>query len=281
MLFSSVKVRIVRAIGLLTTATSRPCIPITFKHGIRAFTSRTEISAESERRMQFLLALKAVEVDTLKKLSSNADLAPHLDAIIATEPALPAKGLSDESNTEDAAESIPIEQIPKPTFLQLQRLAIISGIPFIGFGFLDNALMILAGDFFDAHLGTMFGITTLAAAGLGNMVGDVLGICVGGTIESIALRLGLPDPMITANQRKLNIVIFCKTGASIVGILLGNFALLLSNSHMPLPLSCCLRMFCMADLCTSLTCLFQHFVVHSTISFHRHLCRKRTEPLLL
>jgi hypothetical protein len=176
-------------------------------------------AAENQQRhLQFLLSLKASENDkVLRKLTSDPALGPHFDAILAASPPLAAT----DAKEEEVGENIPVDKIPKPTFLQLQRLAVLSGIPFIGFGFLDNALMILAGDFFDSHLGTLLGITTLAAAGMGNMVGDVLGICLGGTIESVAMRLGLPDPLLTAHQRKLNVVIVTKTAASIVGILIG------------------------------------------------------------
>jgi hypothetical protein len=189
-------------------------------------------SAE-ERRLQFLLNMKAAdgELAAFKKLASNSLLAPHLDAMISADKTGQVKAQSPDalaksaSTDLDKAESdgldVPVDQIPKPTFKQLQQLALISGIPFIGFGFLDNALMILAGDFFDTHLGTILGITTLAAAGMGNMVGDVLGICLGGTIESVALKMGLPDPQLSAPQRSLNSVIVCKTAASIVGILIG------------------------------------------------------------
>ena len=42
-----------------------------------------------------------------------------------------------------------------------------SMIPFIGFGFLDNALMIIAGDYIDTTIGVTLGISTMAAAGFG------------------------------------------------------------------------------------------------------------------
>lgn len=70
-----------------------------------------------------------------------------------------------------------------PTKSQLFRLALIAGIPFVGFGFVDNAIMLLAGDAIDASLGMKLGISTLAAAGLGNLISDVLGIGAGEMIE--------------------------------------------------------------------------------------------------
>ena len=41
------------------------------------------------------------------------------------------------------------------------------------FGFCDNLVMIVAGDAVDSLFGARLGITTLAAAGLGNIVADV------------------------------------------------------------------------------------------------------------
>lgn len=56
-------------------------------------------------------------------------------------------------------------------------------LPFLGFGFFDNALMLVFGDLFDCYLGASLGISTLAAAAMGNIVGDVSGIWLGGTVE--------------------------------------------------------------------------------------------------
>ena len=46
------------------------------------------------------------------------------------------------------------------------QLALISALPMVGFGFMDNFIMLLAGDFIDASLGFKLGLTTLCAAGL-------------------------------------------------------------------------------------------------------------------
>ena len=73
---------------------------------------------------------------------------------------------------------------------------------------MDNAVMILAADYFDVTLGkfyslstkiigVMFGISTLAAAGLGNIVSDVGGIGLGGIIETQVGKLGLPVANLT------------------------------------------------------------------------------------
>ena len=113
---------------------------------------------------------------------------------------------------------------------QKKRLAIQSAIPFIGFGFLDNAIMLLAGNEIDNAF-SAFGISALACAALGNTVSDVAGIKAGGVIERVASKMGLPDPGLTMQQLKSETVKSISTWSSAVGIvigcLLGMFPLLL------------------------------------------------------
>ena len=48
----------------------------------------------------------------------------------------------------------------------------------VGFGFMDNIIMIQAGDLIDQHLGVTLGISTLTAAALGNVCSDSSGVLV-------------------------------------------------------------------------------------------------------
>lgn len=66
--------------------------------------------------------------------------------------------------------------VPPPTSQQLARLMLQTAVPFVGFGFLDNAIMITAGDQIDAVFGAALSLSSMAAAGLGNLVSDVIGI---------------------------------------------------------------------------------------------------------
>ena len=68
----------------------------------------------------------------------------------------------------------------KPNRQQMWAVFIGQTIPFIGFGFMDNCIMILAGDQIDGTLGVAFGFSTMAAAGLGNLFSDVCGVGLGG-----------------------------------------------------------------------------------------------------
>ena len=76
--------------------------------------------------------------------------------------------------------------VEAPSRAQLWRLALANGVPFIGFGFADNLIMIVAGDMIDKSIGVTLGISTLAAAGLGNLLSDIVGIGAGDVIDRYA-----------------------------------------------------------------------------------------------
>ncbi|XP_046702086.1 transmembrane protein 65-like isoform X2 [Silurus meridionalis] len=77
-------------------------------------------------------------------------------------------------------ESIAIAQeqleMAPPTTAQLRYVLLHNAIPFIGFGFLDNAIMIAAGTQIELSIGVILGISTMAAAALGNLVSDLAGL---------------------------------------------------------------------------------------------------------
>eukprot|EP01052_Picozoa_sp_SAG31_P014068 SAG31_NODE_862_length_11416_cov_8.600336_10_plen_314_part_00 len=105
-----------------------------------------------------------------------------------------------------------------PTRLQLALVAFNASIPFIGFGFLDNFIMITAGDMIDAKLGTTLALSSLGAAALGNTVSDVTGMGVGGIIEEGAKRLGLPQAKLSPHQMDLAVTKFAGTLGGTFGI---------------------------------------------------------------
>ena len=61
--------------------------------------------------------------------------------------------------------------------------------------------MIASGEFLEVKLGAMFAVSTLAAAGLGNLVSDVVGLGAGGIIEAGASSLGF---VLAAGVRSLS-----------------------------------------------------------------------------
>eukprot|EP00071_Canis_lupus_P056857 XP_851731.1 transmembrane protein 65 isoform X4 [Canis lupus familiaris] len=131
-------------------------------------------------------------------------------------------------------ESIAIVQekleAPPPTPGQLRYVFIHNAIPFIGFGFLDNAIMIVAGTHIEMSIGIILGISTMAAAALGNLVSDLAGLGLAGYVEALASRLGLSIPDLTPKQVDMwqtrVSTHFGKAVGVTIGCILGMFPLL-------------------------------------------------------
>ncbi|XP_006636001.1 transmembrane protein 65 isoform X2 [Lepisosteus oculatus] len=131
-------------------------------------------------------------------------------------------------------ESIAIAQekleMAPPTTAQLRYVLLHNAIPFIGFGFLDNAIMIAAGTQIEMSIGVIFGISTMAAAALGNLVSDLAGLGLAGYVEALASRLGLQIPDLTPKQADMwQTRVSAHSGKAIgvfIGCILGMFPLL-------------------------------------------------------
>lgn len=135
-----------------------------------------------------------------------------------------------------AAAATHSETIPEPSIRDLRQLALNQGIPFIGFGFLDNAILIIAGDAIDNSLGVYLGISTLCAAAIGNIISDIAGLGLGTAIEDFCANvLKLPIPNISAAQRTLRSVrMSSNLGMAIgmtIGCIIGMFPLWFIDSH--------------------------------------------------
>ncbi|KAM6968137.1 transmembrane protein 65-like [Aplochiton taeniatus] len=101
-------------------------------------------------------------------------------------------------------ESIAIAQgqveVSPPTTAQLRYVILHNAIPFVGFGFLDNAIMIVAGTQIELSIGVILGISTMAAAALGNLVSDLAGLGLAGYVEALACRMGMQIPDLNPKQ---------------------------------------------------------------------------------
>ncbi|CAL4106013.1 unnamed protein product [Meganyctiphanes norvegica] len=121
-----------------------------------------------------------------------------------------------------------------PTFAQLRHVGFFNAIPFIGFGFLDNLVMILAGDYIDMTLGVSFGISTMTAAALGNTISDLMGIGSAWYVEWMAEKVGVIPPNLSPEQLDLGSARWAANlgrGFGVVlGCLLGMFPLLLIST---------------------------------------------------
>lgn len=91
----------------------------------------------------------------------------------------------------------------------------------VGFGMMDNFVMIQAGDLIDNTIGVSLGLATLTAAASGQIISDFSGVCFGGVIESVASKLGLPKSGLSAEQlSSRNVKIVSVSGAAL-GVVLG------------------------------------------------------------
>lgn len=181
---------------------------------------------------------------TSSDTSSHPNIATQLQQLSKTDPdavTLWAKQLS-ESQRLQLQKLLPSQAtakpyaIPEPPYSDLRLVALNASIPFIGFGFLDNAILILAGDAIDTSLGVLLGISTLCAAAIGNIVSDVAGLLLGTAIEDYcATRLNLPTAQLTQAQRSLRSVRFahqwgCGVGV-VIGCIIGMVPLLFLDTH--------------------------------------------------
>ncbi|MEE6463177.1 hypothetical protein FKM82_005806 [Ascaphus truei] len=121
-------------------------------------------------------------------------------------------------------------EVAPPSSDQLKYVFLHNALPFVGFGFLDNAIMIAAGTQIELSIGVVLGISTMAAAALGNLVSDLAGLGLAGYVEAISSRLGLPSPDLTPKQADMwQTRVSAHLGKAIgvaIGCILGMFPLL-------------------------------------------------------
>ena len=125
--------------------------------------------------------------------------------------------------------------IVAPTTSQLIQHAMHQGLPYVGFGFLDNFVMIVAGEYIELSIGASLGIGTMTAAALGNTVSDWCGIGSAWYVEKYAARLGFEAPPLSLEQLETPSCKYWGFGGRIggltVGCLLGMLPLLFFDDH--------------------------------------------------
>ena len=136
---------------------------------------------------------------------------------------LPTQQRRSQSSAASTTQPKVVEEVAlEPDFAALKMVALAQGIPFLGFGFMDNAILIIAGDAIDTSLGVMLGISTMCAAAIGNIISDVAGIMMGTVIEDFCANvLKMPVPNLSTAQRQLRSVRFASQFGTMVGIVIG------------------------------------------------------------
>lgn len=110
---------------------------------------------------------------------------------------------------------------PAPTRVQLQRVFLRAAIPMVGFGLMDQSVMLHAGNYIDCTLGVTLGLSTLTAAAFGQFFSDSAGVLFGGALERLATVCGIPPSDLTAAQRALPLVRRLRLFGGLAGVLLG------------------------------------------------------------
>ncbi|XP_070491628.1 transmembrane protein 65 isoform X1 [Chironomus tepperi] len=135
---------------------------------------------------------------------------------------------------EDWLQKKIVAATPKPKANDLLKLCLINSLPFVGFGFLDNFTMIIAGDYIEYSVGTIMTISTMAAAALGNTISDVLGIGSAVYVERIVEVIGIKPPDLTPVQLEMKSARrasnFGRVFGIVVGCLLGMIPLMFMKS---------------------------------------------------
>jgi hypothetical protein len=88
----------------------------------------------------------------------------------------------------------------------------------VGFGFMDNFIMITAGSAIDNTLGVQMGLATMTAAAIGQVVSDVSGVVFGDTVAKV---FKVAPSNLTKAQSKLAVVGRIKLGGAVLGVIAG------------------------------------------------------------
>lgn len=126
-----------------------------------------------------------------------------------------------EGRPSELPPGLSANEVHPPNLAQLKMLGLAAALPFVGFGFLDNFLMILFGDFIDGTLCVRFSLSTMAAAAIGNTISDAAGIFSGGAVEQLATRCGVEEPPMSREQRQMRITKTWLYSGQVIGILIG------------------------------------------------------------
>jgi hypothetical protein len=133
------------------------------QQSLKGFATTTQ-STDTPDQLQGLLE---ASLSSHAPLSSKA-LATWIDTLSPSQRARLSEQFSRPSSPPPAAAASTAADTPEPSFEQLRLVALNTAIPFVGFGIMDNSILIVAGDAIDTSLGVLLGISTMCAAAIGN-----------------------------------------------------------------------------------------------------------------
>ncbi|KAH6921690.1 hypothetical protein HPB50_003968 [Hyalomma asiaticum] len=107
----------------------------------------------------------------------------------------------------------------RPTGEQLRMMAIHNALPFVGFGFLDNFIMIVAT--ICTAIAALTHQIVITAAGLGNAISDAAGIGSAWYVEKLAVKIGVQSPNLSPAQLEMAATRWSANIGRAVGVFLG------------------------------------------------------------
>lgn len=117
-----------------------------------------------------------------------------------------------------ADKKVPPASVTSLSWHQVRAVLLSAAVPMIGFGFMDNFIMIQAGSMIDNTLGVQFGLATMTAAALGQVVSDTCGVLFGGTLERV---LAIRPIQLSAAQQALPLIPRLRLAGAVFGVMLG------------------------------------------------------------
>ncbi|KAG7349545.1 transmembrane protein [Nitzschia inconspicua] len=123
-----------------------------------------------------------------------------------------------EKKVEEAASSIKPSANSHLSWQQVRSVLLSAAVPMIGFGFMDNFIMIQAGSMIDNTIGVQLGLATMTAAALGQVISDTCGVLFGGTLDRI---LAIRPVQLTVAQQKLPLIPRLRLAGAVFGVMLG------------------------------------------------------------
>ncbi|XP_058689735.1 transmembrane protein 65 isoform X3 [Poecile atricapillus] len=178
----------------------------------------------------FIYSLHSTERSCLLRELHRFESIAIAQAFRYPKPLVPLEKPAEEVESPESTSAFEKLEVAPPSPGQLRHVFFHNALPFVGFGFLDNAIMIAAGTQIELSIGVVLGISTMAAAALGNLVSDLAGLGLAGYVEALASRLGLSIPDLTPKQADMwQTRLSAHLGKAIgvtIGCILGMFPLL-------------------------------------------------------
>eukprot|EP00397_Hematodinium_sp_SG-2012_P027181 GEMP01028541.1.p1 GENE.GEMP01028541.1~~GEMP01028541.1.p1 ORF type:complete len:445 (+),score=59.06 GEMP01028541.1:52-1386(+) len=125
------------------------------------------------------------------------------------------------TEADDSAREKTEKEVERPSRRNLKNYALHCALPMVGFGFMDNLVMIQVGELIDSSIGVTFGFATMTSAALGQVCSDVSGVCFGGVVDAFFAKIGIPPYYLTPDQLSSQHVRVVRTTAMGIGVMCG------------------------------------------------------------